>query len=128
MTILIVDDNAIDRILLTKIVSHAFNCGVISAENGQGAVEAITKSRPDLILLDLAMPKISGTEFLQILRSREEWKNIPVVVITSEAERETVQLIARLGVSGFLLKPYVAEDVVKLVSGALKTSKPVSGS
>ena len=54
------------------------------AENGQVAVEAITAARPEVIILDLMMPKMDGFEFLDELRSRPDWRDIPVVVITAK--------------------------------------------
>jgi CheY-like chemotaxis protein len=57
---------------------------VTEAENGQVAVEAITAARPDVIILDLMMPKMDAFEFLDELRSRPNWRDIPVVVITAK--------------------------------------------
>jgi CheY-like chemotaxis protein len=57
---------------------------VTEAENGQVAVEAITAARPDVIILDLMMPKMDGFEFLDELRSRRAWQDIPVVIITAK--------------------------------------------
>ena len=57
---------------------------VTEAENGQVAVEAIAAARPDVIILDLMMPKMDGFEFLDELRSRPDWREIPIVVITAK--------------------------------------------
>ena len=57
---------------------------VTEAENGQIAVEAITAARPDVIILDLMMPKMDGFEFLDELRARPDWQNIPVVIVTAK--------------------------------------------
>ena len=57
---------------------------VNEAENGQVAVEAIASARPDVIILDLMMPKMDGFEFLDALRSRPDWHDIAVVVITAK--------------------------------------------
>ncbi len=57
---------------------------VAEAENGQAAVEALTAARPDVIILDLMMPKMDGFQFLDELRGRPAWQDIPVVVITAK--------------------------------------------
>jgi CheY-like chemotaxis protein len=57
---------------------------VTEAENGQVAVEALTATRPDVIILDLMMPKMDGFEFLDELRGQPDWQDIPVVVITAK--------------------------------------------
>jgi adenylate cyclase len=57
---------------------------VTEAENGQVAVEWLTSTRPDVIILDLMMPKMDGFEFLDELRKRPDWQDIPVVVITAK--------------------------------------------
>jgi CheY-like chemotaxis protein len=57
---------------------------VSEAENGQVAVHSLGVARPDVIILDLMMPKMDGFEFLDELRSRQDWQDIPVVVITSK--------------------------------------------
>jgi CheY-like chemotaxis protein len=57
---------------------------VTEAENGQAAVESLTATRPDVIILDLMMPKMDGFEVLEELRRRPDWQNIPVVVITAK--------------------------------------------
>jgi CheY-like chemotaxis protein len=65
---------------------------VTEAENGMRALEAISAGRPDVIILDLMMPKMDGFEFMDELRGRAEWQDIPVVVITAkdltEADRD----------------------------------------
>jgi signal transduction histidine kinase/DNA-binding response OmpR family regulator len=80
---LLVDDDDVVR----RSVRHALEpigWQVTEAENGQIAVEAITAARPDVIILDLMMPKMDGFEFLDELRSRPDWRDIPVVVITAK--------------------------------------------
>ena len=57
---------------------------VTEAENGQVAVEAITAARPEVIILDLMMPKMDGFEFLDNVRARPDWQDIPVVVVTAK--------------------------------------------
>jgi GAF domain-containing protein/CheY-like chemotaxis protein len=82
-TALLVDDDEVVR----RGVRHALvpiGWQVTEAENGQVAVEALATAQPDVIILDLMMPKMDGFEFLDELRSRPDWQDIPVVVITAK--------------------------------------------
>ena len=65
------------------------------AENGQVAIEAMTAGRPDVIILDLMMPKMDGFEFLDEWRGRSEWQDIPVVVITANLNAPASGLVGR---------------------------------
>lgn len=81
------------------------------AKNGEEAlvylqeVTAAGNDRPDIILLDLNMPKMNGAEFLAHLRNSESWKDIKVFVITTSDEREDKEKTQKLGVSGYIVKP-----------------------
>jgi CheY-like chemotaxis protein len=80
---LLVDDDEVVRRSVRQAL-EPIGWQVTEAENGQIAVEAITAARPDVIILDLMMPKMDGFEFLDELRARPDWQNIPVVVITAK--------------------------------------------
>ncbi len=79
--------------------------------NGEEALEWLEQTwpnesrRPDVILLDLNMPKMNGTEFLEKLRSSSEWKGVKVFVITTSDEKEDRNATSDLGVSGYIVKP-----------------------
>lgn len=81
------------------------------AKNGEEALEHLrevnrrTAEKPDIILLDLNMPKMNGIELLTHIRKNEEWKDIKVFIITTSEEREDKELTGRLGVSGYIVKP-----------------------
>ncbi|HEY5915787.1 MAG TPA: response regulator, partial [Chryseolinea sp.] len=65
----------------------------------------LSSGKPDLILLDMNMPRMNGIEFLQILRGREEWKHIKVFVLTTSDESEDEKIMRSLGISGYIIKP-----------------------
>lgn len=81
------------------------------AKNGEEALAYLNQlpesgtSKPDIILLDLNMPKMNGIEFLSHLRKKERWRDIKVFVITTSDEKEDKELTARLNVSGYIVKP-----------------------
>ncbi|HLF27159.1 MAG TPA: GAF domain-containing protein [Anaerolineae bacterium] len=97
--ILIVDDDPAIREVLRRMLEHE-GWAVNEAENGRIGLERMVEQRPDLILLDLMMPEMDGFEFVAALRRREDWRSIPVVVVT--AKDLTVE--DRLRLSGYVEK------------------------
>jgi signal transduction histidine kinase/DNA-binding response OmpR family regulator len=81
-TLLVDDDEVVRRSVRQALEPIGWK--VTEAENGQAAVESLTATRPDVIILDLMMPKMDGFEVLEELRRRPDWQNIPVVVITAK--------------------------------------------
>jgi CheY-like chemotaxis protein len=80
------------------------------AKNGEEALALLegqkdVTARPDIILLDLNMPKMNGVEFLQAVRNSERWKDVKVFIITTSEEKEEREKAGRLGVSGYIVKP-----------------------
>jgi CheY-like chemotaxis protein len=81
------------------------------AKNGEEGLEYLKgldqaqADTPDIILLDLNMPKMNGTEFLSILRQKQKWRDIKVFVITTSDEKEDRETTQKLGVSGYIVKP-----------------------
>jgi hypothetical protein len=96
---LVIDDEEPARKMLGQILKKE-NWNVVEAENGLVALERMAERRPDLILLDLIMPKMSGYQFVTELRKHEEWKSIPVIVITSR----DVTIQDRLRLDGYVEK------------------------
>jgi CheY-like chemotaxis protein len=80
---LLVDDDEVVRRSVRQAL-EPIGWQVTEAENGQVAIEAMTAGRPDVIILDLMMPKMDGFQFLDEWRRRSEWQDIPVVVITAK--------------------------------------------
>ena len=80
---LLVDDDDVVRRSVRQAL-EPIGWQVTEAENGQVAVDSLTAARPDVIILDLMMPKMDGFEFLDELRSRLNWRDIPVVVVTAK--------------------------------------------
>jgi CheY-like chemotaxis protein len=90
---LLVDDDDLVRRVVRQVL-QPLGWKVTEAQNGEVAVEALATARPDVIILDLMMPKMDGFEFLDELRSRPDWQDIPVVVITAKdlTEKERTRL------------------------------------
>jgi two-component system, chemotaxis family, chemotaxis protein CheY len=74
--------------------------------------------RPDLMVLDINMPEVSGLDMLEFLRRRKEWKDLPVIMLSSEAADITVDQAMQLGADGYVMKPVTIEELEKAMSQA----------
>lgn len=106
--ILLVEDDTVDVMDAQRTLDRM---GLIYkmhvSRNGEEALTWLNESanRPDVILLDLNMPKMNGVEFLHSLKASSRWKDIKVFVITTSDEREDRETTKALGVSGYIVKP-----------------------
>ena len=101
-TILLIDDSRFMRIANERALSRA-GYTVIGTDDGQKGIELARQKRPDVILLDMLLPKVSGTEVLRELKSDPQTSSIPVIVFTSLSEKNKAKLI-RDGALDFLEK------------------------
>ena len=74
--------------------------------------------RPDMVILDINMPEVSGLDMLEFLRRRKEWKNLPVIMLSSEAADATVDQAMHLGADGYVMKPVTIDELEKVMSRA----------
>lgn len=74
--------------------------------------------RPDLIVLDINMPEVTGLDMLEFLRRRKEWKNLPVIMLSSEAADVMVDKALKLGADGYVMKPVTIEELEKAMAQA----------
>jgi CheY-like chemotaxis protein len=112
INILMIEDDTLDVMDARRTLDRmSILYKMTVAKNGEEAVEYLGKKRewegqkPDIILLDLNMPKMNGIEFLQKLRSTDEWKETKVFIVTTSEEKEDRQKVRGLGVSGYIVKP-----------------------
>jgi len=112
--ILTVDDSKTIRLIVAKAFKP-FDCMVLEADNGVVGLAVASREKPDVILLDYTMPVMDGFEVLARLRSDPDLKATPVIMLTSEAGRDTVIKIAQLGVRDYLIKPFKGELLVERV-------------
>jgi CheY-like chemotaxis protein len=110
--VLLVDDEATGRRLLRRWVERGFDAYVVEANNGLEALEALAAEEFDLVVLDLMMPVLDGTETLSLIRSDPSHGDIEVVVATQLASEQKVRDIISLGVADYILKPLRYESVV----------------
>lgn len=109
-TVMIVDDAEADRIHLEQIVQgHGFS--VVSARTGKEAIEKVRDHRPDLIFLDILMPDMDGFETCRTLNDDKGLSGIPVVMVTSKANKADRIWAMEQGASGYVTKPYSTADI-----------------
>ena len=91
------------------------------ANNGEEALGILenTSNLPDIVLLDLNMPKISGIEFLKIIKQNDDLKHIPVIILTTSSNQKDLLECYKTGMSGYVLKPLKYEDYVKKMETVL---------
>lgn len=99
---IIEDDPVINQMYRMKFEATGFDVQV--ADNGIKGVELIKEFSPDIVLLDLLMPEMSGAEALEKIRSQDWGKNIPVIILTNLGEEEAPSNIRDLGVSSYIVK------------------------
>jgi two-component system, chemotaxis family, chemotaxis protein CheY len=104
-TILIADDNRQIRMLVNaSLRSGGYN--LLEAEDGEAALEAALGQHPDLILLDVTMPKLDGFEVLHFLRAKPQTADTKVIMLTTAGTPADIQTGADMGVSGYIIKPF----------------------
>lgn len=116
--ILIVDDNAPNRELLEAYLVE-LDCETEIAEDGQEALEKAREFKPDLILLDVMMPKLSGFEVCQKIRADEEMKSIMILMVTALNELGDIERAVDAGTNDFLTKPVNRVELLKRVENML---------
>lgn len=118
--LLIIDDDLISLHVLGEYL-HAANYEFIAAENGQQAWELLQNSPAEfaVVIVDRIMPKMHGLELLAKMRQHEILKNIPVIMLTGEAEKDEIIAAMRAGVFDFLHKPIEKELLLAVLKRAV---------
>lgn len=112
-TVLIVEDEpGLAEVLALNLQASGFE--TLTAHDGLQALYLLDQSVPDVVVLDLQLPQVSGFRLIQLLRSRTATARIPIVVITALSFREAEDVVRR-GADAFLTKPFVPEEVVNCV-------------
>jgi len=89
--------------------------------NARSAAQTLLSGKhPDMMVLDINMPEVSGLDLLEFLRRRKEWKELPIIMLSTEAADVTVDRAISLGADGYITKPVTLEELEKTVSTAFK--------
>lgn len=115
LKILLVEDNLIEIMKMKRTISLLkLKHTLYEAKNGEEALKFLEdrSKMPDIILLDLNMPKINGIEFLKILKADDDLKHIPTIILTTSSNQKDLLECYKTGMSGYVLKPLKYEDYV----------------
>ncbi len=118
--VLVVDDNLQNLELLEAYLEELPEVTTIGATNGQEALEKVASQSPDLILLDIMMPRMSGYEVCKKIKSDPATKHIPVIMVTALHEVGDVERGVEVGTNDFITKPVNRVDLVARVKALLR--------
>ena len=119
---MLIEDDMIEVMKLNRTISKLkLKHDIIEANNGEDALNLLSEKDhlPDIILLDLNMPKINGIEFLNILKSDDNLKYIPTIILTTSNNHKDLLECFKIGVSGYVLKPLKYEAYVEKIQKIL---------
>ncbi|MCH4552867.1 response regulator [Aestuariibaculum lutulentum] len=123
LNILLIEDDAIEVMKLNRAISSLnLNHNIIEAHNGEDALIFLEQKNnlPDIILLDLNMPKINGIEFLTILKNNDVLRYVPTIVLTTSSNQKDLLECYKIGIAGYVLKPLKYDEYVLKIESLLK--------
>ncbi|HEV8633913.1 MAG TPA: response regulator [Chloroflexota bacterium] len=121
-TVLVADDDEALRALVAELLGSELGLRVVGAADGYQAILAIQRERPDLILLDLRMPRVDGYGVLRWLRSRGRTGGIPVLALSATVAADLAHALAR-GCQGAVAKPFDIDELLDAVRAALAPAR-----
>jgi len=107
------DEGCIARLLCIELKTEGYD--VVTAGDGEAGLKLIQEEKPDLVLLDLMMPKMNGFEVLEVLRANVETRDVSVVLLTAKNSVHDIQKALELGIEDYIVKPFHAELLVKRI-------------
>jgi CheY-like chemotaxis protein len=119
LKILLIEDDTIELMKLNRAMSSLnMNHKVTEVNNGEDALELLLNEEyyPDIILLDLNMPKINGIEFLSILKTNESLKFIPTIILTTSSNKKDLLECYNIGIAGYVQKPLKYQDYIAKIN------------
>jgi two-component system chemotaxis response regulator CheY len=121
LNVLIVDDSAAIRKILQRVLRQTdLQIGeILEAGDGKEALQILEKPGIGLILSDINMPNMDGLQFLSELKSKQEWKAVPIIMITTEGSHNKVLEAVNLGAAGYVRKPFTAEQIKEKLVGLI---------
>ena len=117
--IFIVEDNPDSRELVVKILK-AKGYGIIQAVDGEEALQKLKEQRPDLILMDISIPKIDGYEVTRRIKEDDGLKDVPVIALTAHAMKGDKEKALEAGCDGYIAKPFSVRELPILIESFLK--------
>lgn len=117
--VLVVDDSRTALLMATSIIAQRTNYSITTARDGEEALQVARAELPDLILMDVVMPRLNGFEACMELRHQEETSRIPIILLTTRGEQECVEQGYLSGCNDYLTKPVHASELVSMLEAYL---------
>ncbi len=120
LKVLFVEDSpTMRRIIMNSLTKIGFK-DVIEAENGIDALEKLDDNAVGLVLTDWNMPEMNGEELVRELRNRSDYRNVPILMITTRGMKDDVLTAVKIGVNGYIVKPFTPEILKKKILKVLE--------
>lgn len=113
--VMVIDDDEINLLLAKTILEKKLRCKVITAESGVKGIEMLRREDVNVLLLDIDMPLMDGFETLRRIREEASLKDLPVIMLTAAADKETVVKVAKQGIEGYIKKPFMPDELIARV-------------
>ena len=121
--ILVVDDDP-ELLQLVRVLLARIGVEAIMAENAtEAAQELRSGSLPDLVILDMMLPDVSGVEFLRQMRAKSTYDQLPVLILSALIDPERIRAALDAGADRYLTKPYIANNLLTVVQDMLRTGR-----
>ncbi len=123
LNILLIEDDAIEVMKFNRVLNTLkMNHKIVEANNGEEALEVLKLKNtiPDIIILDLNMPKINGIEFLRILKDDAFLRYIPAIILTTSNNHKDLLECYKIGIAGYVIKPLKYEDYLDKINKILE--------
>jgi CheY-like chemotaxis protein len=114
-TILVAEDENDIRELIVFSLRDVAGFDVVAAVDGQDAVEKALEAKPDLIMMDVRMPRMTGYEACAKMKTLEETKDIPVVILSAKGQESEIQTGLDVGAYEYILKPFAPDELIQRV-------------
>lgn len=121
--VLIVDDSSTTLLMEEMLLRKYTNFDIVQARNGQEAVQTALIEQPDLILMDVIMPKMDGFAACREMRRQDKLRETPIILVTSRGEPQNVEMGFECGCNDYLTKPVESNDLLRMVNGYLTAEK-----
>ncbi len=123
--ILIVDDSQLIHSMYRLVLNRYSGCGIVDAMNGLEALDILSRENNfDLILLDINMPVMNGIQFMEKLKQENIYRQIPIIVVSTEGKEEDTLRALKLGAWGYIVKPFKPDMLYGLIEKVLAKKPP----
>ena len=120
MKVLVVDDFSTMRRIVKNILRQLGFENILEADDGMSALDVLRSQSVDFIISDWNMPRLSGIELLKAVRTSEEWKDLPFLMVTAEGQKENVIEAVKAKVSNYIVKPFTPETLAEKIRKIFK--------